>query len=290
MVRWLVMLLACLSISCASNVERFSDLEDIARMDPNKLNTAADAEHHIVDYGEGKAKAKVEWFGCQLKSSPKGTVLVMNRDQVGFADDNFCRGWIAQSFLSEGWNVLAVNRPGYGESTGAMDLSGPESLKAIESAVADFRKRHTGQKISGVWGYSTGGIAAAFYAKKNQEILWLMMGGAVYDAEQTEKSSGDEWLKNQFSQLKAKDPNGAFEKRSIAWDFDGIPKTVLIYHGQSDVAIPSAQASSFRDSLMTQEYKVRFILLNGVGHDLPADVHAGVIKKLLAEQSKPDGK
>ncbi len=287
MFRWLVGLLACLSMSCASNVERFSDLEDIARTDPGKLNTPAEAEHYVIDYGPAKAKAKVEWFGCQLNSSPKGTVLVMNRDQVGFANDNFCRGWIAQSFLSEGWNVLAVNRPGYGESTGTMDLAGPESLQAIDVAVADFHKRHAGQKISGVWGYSTGAIAAAFFAKKNQEILWLMLGGAIYDAEQVEKSSADQWLKTQLTQLKTKDPNGAFEKRSIAWDFEGVPKTVLIYHGQNDTAVPVQQPSSFRDSLLAQEYKVRFISLSGMGHDLPADVHVGVIKKLLAEQSAP---
>lgn len=290
MIRWLVMLFACLSVSCASNVERFSDLENIAKVDPNKFNVTADAEHFVADYGDEKTKLKVEWFGCQLKASPKGTVLVMNRDQAGFAKDNFCRGWIAQSFLSEGWNVLAINRPGYGASTGTMDLSGPDSLTAIEAAVSDFRKRHPGQKISGVWGYSTGAIAAAFFAKKNQEILWLMLGGAVYDAEEVEKTSGEGWLKSQFTQLKAKDPSGAFEKRSIAWDYEGIPKTVLIYHGQSDVVIPSTQASAFRDSLMTQEYKVRFILLNGMGHDLPVDMHAGVIKKLLAEQSKTEGK
>lgn len=287
MFRWLVGLLAFLSVSCASNVERFSDLEDIARTDPGKLNTAAGAEHFVIDYGTGKTKSKVEWFGCQLKATSKGTVLVMNRDQVGFANDNFCKGWIAQSFLSEGWNVLAVNRPGYGESTGTMDLAGPESLSAIEAAVADFYKRHEGHKISGVWGYSTGAIAASFFAKKNPEILWLMLGGGIYDAEQVVKSSGDQWLKTQLTQLKAKDPNGAFEKRSIAWDFEGIPKTVLIYHGQNDASVSEAQASSFRDSLLAQEYKVRLILLNGMGHDLPADVHVGVIKKLLSEQAAP---
>lgn len=240
----------------------------------------ATAESGTAPYSFQSRTGVAQWITCKGKKAPESSVLVMHRFQAGFDTNSFCKGWIAQTFLKRGYQILAVNRPSYGETTGADDLAGPKSIAAVRAGVEAAKSA----PIEGIWGYGTGTIAAAFYAKQfSPGLKWLMLGGGVYDLESIARTTKDEDLKSRIAAVKAVEGEAAFESRSIAWDFDGLPKLIGLYHAKDDVFSPSSQAHTFNDQLRVAEYKVYLNEIKDGGHDIPWRAHIKIIEQTLAQ-------
>lgn len=265
---------------CTSNVEEFGDVVSVEKADIEKVAFETDA--NVAGYAVDKQEEKVEWIGCRSKKA-KGLALLVNRDGAPFNAKGMCAGWLAQAFLAEGFDVLGVNRPGFGESTGPIDLGGSQSILALQAAVKAYQTIYPSPRIAGIWGLGAGAIAASQFAKKQPGLSWVVMGNGIYDAEQTMRQTRDASLKADLERVARDEKEVGLEKRSIAWDFEGLPKTVVLYHAELDETVPSSQAASFRDSLAAQEYRVRLMVLEKVGHDLPVDLHYGVLRRILAE-------
>ena len=92
--------------------------------------------------------------------------------------------------------------------------------------------------VVGIWGFGTGTIAATFLSKTLPSVQWMILGGGVYDLEITHKQSNYQAFKTMFDQIKHQEGDIAYEKRSIAWDFAGIPEMIGIYHAKDDAAAP----------------------------------------------------
>ncbi|MCX6118839.1 MAG: hypothetical protein NT027_14965 [Proteobacteria bacterium] len=192
-------------------------------------------------------------------SQPVQTVIAFHRFDAGFSPTEFCKGWIGQVFLKNGFQVIGINRPNYVGSIGPDDLSGRDSLNAIDAAV----KQSKVENLVGCWGYDTGTIAASFYAKSNSEkIKWLILGGGIYDLE------------------------SYLESRSIAWDNHGLPKSIYLYHAIDDTFAPVNQANSFSDQLRTSEFKVFKTDINSGGHDLPWRAHMKIVDQAIKQVSQ----
>ncbi len=230
-----------------------------------------------ADYSHAGRSAKAVWMTCEAPKS-KGLVLVNHSDTAGFAPDKFCTGWLAQTLLQAGWDVVAVNRPGFGGSTGKNDVAGPASIAAIEAGVKAATK---GRPVTGVMGYSSGVIAASFWAKKNPGPAWMILGGGIYDSELLAKSPAESELKKSLLAQAKLEGDVAWEARSIAWDLSGLPKRILIYHGKSNTVVPPSQAQSFRDSLASSEYLVTINIVDGVEHVIPWVNHQQILQVLL---------
>jgi len=135
----LVLLLAgCASLG--SEKEKGLSVEDLSVDDLKPV--AMVAEGGVADYKFGGKAEKVEWLGCKVKGTPQATLLLMHRDRAGWEDDRYCEGWIAQSFLSQGFDVIAVNRPGYGQSTGEPDFAGAQSMAAVRAHARQYVLAH----------------------------------------------------------------------------------------------------------------------------------------------------
>lgn len=275
-----VFALALALTGCTSNVEEFGDVVAVEKAAVEKVPFEAMGE--ISSYAGAKQSERVAWAACRAKTS-KGLVLLVNRDGAGFNSKGVCEGWLSQAFLAEGFDVLTVNRPGFGDSTGDNDLGGPQSVLALQAALQAYQTAHPSPKLTGVWGMGSGAIAAGQLAKRASGLSWVMMGNGLYDAEQAMRQTRDAALKQGLEGVVGTEREAGLEKRSLAWDFEGLPKTVLLYHAELDEAVPASQASAFRDSLAAQEYRVRLMVLEKVGHDLPPDLHYGVLRKILAE-------
>lgn len=240
------------------------------------------AQDGLAAYKGAGADQRAEWLACKLKA-PKASILVMHQDRAGYAKDKFCSGWIAQTFLSQGFNVIAVNRPGYGASTGAPDFSGDLSMLALDAATKDAIAKSGSPALEGAWGYSSGAMAAALVSRRLGSLKFLILGGGVYDLEETLKKTTDSYLKKDIETIQRTGGSEAVESRSVAYDVSGLPKRIAIYHGKQDTVVLPSQAKAFADSLESSgEYKVTFQVIDGVRHEIPWAHHRKILEVLAA--------
>jgi hypothetical protein len=233
----------------------------------------------LTGYQHQNRSYHVQWVSCSPKDAPSPKyVALSHRFDAGFDESALCGGWIAQTFIAQGYGVIGVNRPSYGKSTGADDLSGQQSIAAIHAAL-----KAGSYPVVGIWGFGTGTIAATFLAKNHPSIQWMILGGGVYDLEITHKQSNHEAFKAAVDQIKKLEGDIAYEKRSIAWDFAGIPKMIGVYHAKDDAAAPHSQANAFNDQLRASEYKVFWTEVTAGGHDLPWRSHMQILTKILKQ-------
>lgn len=237
----------------------------------------------ISDYTFKELPLKVEWLACKPTTVPeKGTVVVMHRDKAGYDPAKFCAGWIAQTLLANGLAVAAVNRPGFGNSNGRADFNGGKSMaaiaKGVESALGSMAAKNP---PSGIWGYSSGATAALFASKSIKGLSWAIVGGGIFDLEDTSKKSNDSYIKKEIEDVRDLEGNKGIEDRSISYDVSGLPKRLIVYHGKDDQTVPISQAVSFEETLNTSEYQATMQVIEGVPHDIPANLHRQVLDVLL---------
>lgn len=281
--------LTMISLGCASLGEQPGDAEPLTISETSATDfkpVPFDQVAGLADYQWQEAAQKVEWIDCKAKTpqETRGTILAMHSDRAGFEDKRFCEGWIAQAFLSQGYDVVTVNRPGYGDSTGVVDFSGEQSMAALEVGVkAAMAQGQNAKSIEGVWGYSTGATAAALYAKRFPAgIKYLLLGGGIYDYEITLKETTDDYLKTDIQQILKTGGNTAMEERSIAYDVSGLPAVMALYHGKSDTTAPLHQAKAFADSLEgSGNYKVVWQVVEGVAHQIPWVHHRKILEVIV---------
>jgi dienelactone hydrolase len=232
-------------------------------------------------YKFGDKEFQVEWLLCRL-AKPRGAVIVTNRDQFGFEAQGFCRGWIAQAALAAGFNVIGVNRPGYGGSTGEVEFAGSQSVAALEAATQAVQSLSPGPgEIRAIWGHSFGAIAAAQFARKSGKLAWLLIGSGIFDTEQTLATTADEKIKDAIQRVVANEGTAGHQSRSIIWDLQGYPANIIIYHGAADTAVPIERAEAFRDALTSSGNRVELSVLPGIGHELTSRAHRELLGKVF---------
>lgn len=226
---------------------------------------------------------QAEWSACLAQGSIR-SVLLMHDNRSGFDLKEFCQRPEAQAFLSQKFDVVTVQRPGFGESTGEQDSWGASSLIAVEAGVTAAVKQ--GAKLPvGVWGYGTGAAAAVAFAKRPGQLRWLIVGGGVFDLEATEKQTVDRELRAEIAALRKASGDIAIEERSVAYDVIGLPKRFAIYHGKLDTVAPIKQAQAFGDTLQASGYEVTFQLLDGLPHIIPGYQHRKLLEVLVRSVS-----
>lgn len=236
---------------------------DAPRVSPNKI-TSGNAPYSAL----GKAY-KVTWFLCQLKG-PAAAVLIAHDEDAGYGSDHFCDLPETQAFLAAGFHVAGFNRPGFGSSTGTRDLVGKLSQQA--ALVAAKETLHANPALAssfeGAYGFGTGAASAAFFSKQYGKLKWLVLGGGIYDFEQTGRNSSDGDLVALIKKSTDKEGDVAYETRSIAYDVNGLPPRVAIFQGKDDTTALADQAHAFRDGLAASECKVTYQEIAGISHKI----------------------
>ena len=135
--------------------------------------------------------------------------------------------------------------------------------------------------LRGAYGYGLGAIASTLVAKRLGGLDFLILGGGVYDLEDTWQKTFDESLKKEIEVLRKSEGDTAIEDRSIAYDISGLPKKVAIYHGTLDDVVPPTQAKAFGDSLESSgDYQVTLQMIEGVTHAIPEELHRKILENL----------
>lgn len=274
--------------ACASlPAEPSKQLEVSQSVKAEFVQQAFTAAQGIVPFSYNKTIGHGEWMTCQ-GSGTKATALIMHSDRAGYDKAKFCSGWIAQAFLASGYDVVTVNRPGYGGSDGAPDFSGGASLVEVAVVVPEaVAAAHLPHPLTTIWGYDTGAAAGALAAKHLKGVTTVVLGGGIYDYDDALRTTGDEYLRADLAAIKRTGGEKAFEDRSVAYDLNGLPPNVIIYHAANDKAVPISQAKSFNDSLASNgRFKVTYQIVVAQGHDLPWVYHRHLLEALL-KQANP---
>lgn len=277
--RYFSFFLCALQFNCASLDRNKSEVaESIAPEKSLAQRIPAKKTTQISDYKFKGSSYKVGWITCAADAT-QGTALLMHRDEAGFDPDKVCDGWMAQVFLSSGFDVIAVNRPGYVNSTGKKDFAGPQSIESTRVAVT-AAQRHV-KPLNGAWGYSSGAIGAGFFAKTVGNLQWLILGGGIYDLELQTRNTRNKLITDAIQSVLKTEGESAYEHRSLSYDLANIPKRIILYHGKTDTDVEISQAQSFRDVLRSQEFQVTLEELENMGHDLPWMNHYQVLQTLI---------
>ena len=189
-----------------------------------------------------------------------------------------------QAILGGGFNVVLVNRPGFGKSIGPDKLGGARDRAALESFFENHPK--IGKSTVGGWAYGKGTVSLAIFAR-SFPLEWLILGNGIYDAELASIESPDSDLKERLVKLQNQDEE-AFDQRSIAWDYEGLPKKVYLYHPDSGFLVPAKQVQSFRDSLKIAEYSVELKIIP-TSKGFSQGQHYQVVRRFVGNISKKSG-
>ena len=268
-------------MGCASNMDQFSNKVAIENANENQVvSTLAEEDIVVTSYEKGQKKADLETAACVPKKAGTSATVIIFSDDGFNTKGKLCDSWFMQIFLGGGFNVLAVNLPGQGGSTGESDFYGPRDLAAV-TGVIDELSADRKWEITGVWGYSKSTIIASFYAKKRQDVKWLILGGGIYDLEKFHKNLTEGVIKDTLDKMHAALGDDFYEARSIAWDIEDLPKRIYLYHAIGDPLVHESMAVAFRDALAVKEYNVSFLGLQKDAHDLSPTEHRQVISKIM---------
>ncbi|MBF0440937.1 MAG: hypothetical protein HQK54_03445, partial [Oligoflexales bacterium] len=265
----------------------FSDSVKIETKTQNSIHIKASEGHGISHFKDNKKQFDGEWYYCYLKDINKIYLVVQSQD-FSFGSDSVCDHWLPQVFIRNKYNVIVITEPGVGKSNAKNDFGGPFVKKSFSAQLAGFINGYgsVDGKVAGIWAYGQGVIAASNYAKTTKGISRLILGGGVYDLQLLYKTASNIDLKKNLEVLSKEQGEKFFEERSIAWDIEGLPSKINLYHGKNDNIFPSSQSSSFRDALAIGERKVSLQIIENEGHVLTPQIHEQLIEKILKENNE----
>lgn len=271
-------------VGCAHNAERGTRPLHFSETSASLPRDVVDSTpaSGVVPYSFQNESYDAEWMTCRLAAATR-SVLVMHRDHRGFDPATFCRGWITQVFLAAGYSVVGLNRPGFGRSSGRADFAGPQSVAAMEAARSHALATLGSGEAHGAWGYSSGATAAALLSRKMGTLKWIILGGGLYNLHDALAATKDSYLKSEIESVLDSGGDLALEVRSVAYDLEGLPRRVLIYHGTTDAAAPVDQARALSDSLVSMGYQATFQGIDGMGHDLAAGHHRQLVEIMMQQ-------
>ncbi len=279
MLLWRVLLITLSAVSCVSNEHSFSDKVSI---DPITVSEEARRGETAFKQDGGvetfEKTLRIEWFSCTI-GSQRPQLVLLNPNMEALSRESACQNPIAAEARVQGYNVLIINRPGQGQSSGPNRLGDEEAVLAARRLVE--QKKTQGYDIQGLWAYGEGSVEA-FRLAKQFPFRFLVIGDGIYDLEKTLKDTKDPVFKARLDSLQSELDRGSFvEDRSIAWDFAGLPKEIILYHNNKNLQVSPEQASAFKASLAASEYKVELFIVDSEGVGLPGPFHRGLAQKIL---------
>ena len=261
-----VLLLVFCSMSCSTNIEEFKK-KNIVEVTGEEIKVLTAQE--LVGVHKTESGKELQWNKCRAKSTESGWVLVVSGGKP-LPSSGFCKEGIAQALLTNGYKVIGINRANQGASRMLVDYGGDSSLQAFMSTL-----KSEGLELSGVWSEGFGSILASRIAKK-LSIKWVILGNGIYDLESymdLQVSSEALGLKD----LVSREGEDAFERRSIAWDYEGFPKQIYLYQSQSINPSQKGIAKEFVEGLAAAGHKVSLKTVKSNSTEMSASDHGALI-------------
>lgn len=270
-----------LTVACTSNQDLFSNSIEVESTDG--IGQAVEAQAQQGSSAKADGAYSLEWFSC-TRSVKAPYIVMLNMKAKPFAQ-NTCKMGLVQAFLQQDFNVIAVNRPGAGGSEGQEVMGDDTALKSVQGLIA--AQIESGKVLDGLWAFEDASPLAFRLARKSA-FKFLVVGNGLYDWEATLSESKDPAFVAELKELQ-KGQDGTFaEKRSVAWDFAGLPKTVYLYHMENDSKYPESLAEGFRAALAANQFKVQLIKLRSETGVLTPIIHQSALIQVAQSVKAPE--
>jgi hypothetical protein len=266
---------SCITLiaSCTSNQDQFKNSVEIESTEG--VGETVEAQVQQGSSAKVENGYSLEWFSCTRKPKADFIVMLSKKDAAFGADA--CKTGLVQAFLQQDYNVLAVNRPGAGKSEGREIVGDDKTLESLKGLLKS--QTESGKSLKGLWGFEDASVLA-FRAARSSTFQFLIVGNGLYDWEATLNESKDPAYVTELKRLQESSDAMFAEKRSVAWDFNGLPKTVFLYHMERDAKFPETQADAFRSALAANQYNVQLIKLRSENGILSPVVHQSVLLQI----------
>lgn len=271
---WRHLLLLGLVSGCVSP-SHGSQPKDIYQLANESILTSS----NLSTYRVGGQVYKLESYQCEakgLEGKQAPFVMVIGQNQAKPWVENVCESKQSKLFYSAGYRLVFFNPPQTGDSTGPYDLGGEKELSAYRAWLSSNRDK----PIWGVWSFGQYVTAAARISRELSDAKFAIFSNGIYDLEIASLQSKDNNLKKLIKLLETAEGDAVYDERSVAWDPEGLPKQIFIYHGLKTSLVSHTQAVRFKDSLAASGYDVSLDLLNEQGDYIAVASELGVLEKI----------
>jgi dipeptidyl aminopeptidase/acylaminoacyl peptidase len=222
---------------------------------------------------------QIEYFVEQPAGrGPWPTIVLLHGHQDGarpggrdFADWGVLAKWARRGYLA-----VAVSQPGYGQSSGPPDFSGPSTQRAVSAVIA--RLRADGAAMPGrllIQGVSRGALTAGLVAATDPGVTGLVLISGAYDLQAyvADNAASDE-QRRVIAALRAETggSDDALRARSVLLAADRIKAATLILQGAQDERTSVDDAQRLAAALRAHGVAADAVIYPDHGHRIPVAV------------------
>lgn len=236
------------------------------------------------------ASKQVEYFVEQPSGQgPWPTIVLLHGHQDGSrpGGKDFVDWGVLKNMADRGYLAVAVSQPGYGNSSGPADFSGPFTQNSVSAVIAKLRADGLAspEKLV-IQGISRGALTAGLVAAQDPSVSGLVLISGVYDlpAYITDSDAGMEKASVIASIIA--ETGGAADAliaRSLLRPDVDIKASLLILNGAKDDRTDPDQARALARQITRGGGDARAIIYPDFGHKIPIDVRNKDIDPFIDE-------
>jgi dipeptidyl aminopeptidase/acylaminoacyl peptidase len=225
------------------------------------------------------ASKQIEYFVEQPAGpGPWPTLVLLHGHQDGARPGgrDFVNWGVLAKWAGRGYLAVAVSQPGYGQSSGPPDFSGPSTQRAVSAVIASLRA--DGRAMPGrllIQGVSRGALTAGLVAAADPGVSGLVLISGAYDlrAYVADEAASDD-KRRVVAALRAETGGSdeALRARSVLLSADRIKAATLILQGAQDERTSVDDAQRLAAALRGHGVVADAVIYPDHGHRIPVAV------------------